>query len=202
MLRTNPSAACVAGTLLLAASITALPAQAQEIYRWRDADGRMHYADRPPASGAEAQRLNRLAAPAPARHTADDTRDSSESAADSSASEADDREEREAEARASESQAAPAAPVLSAAEELRERAHALDERQALRKREEAAARAAAADAEERQRLCARLANRLAALESGQRVARFGADGGREFLSDDERAEESARLRERIARDCA
>lgn len=165
MLRTNPSAACVAGTLLLAASITALPVQAQEIYRWRDADGRMHYADRPPASGAEAQRLNRppapAPAPAPARHTADDTRDSSESAADSSASEADDREEREA-----------------------------------------AARAAAADADERQRLCARMANRLAALESGQRVARFGADGGREFLSDHERAEESARLRERIARDCA
>ena len=38
---------------LLATSLLALPAAAQELYQWKDANGVTHYSDTPPPSGAE-----------------------------------------------------------------------------------------------------------------------------------------------------
>lgn len=195
----TPPGARAARALLLAAACAAVPAAAQEIYRWRDANGRMHYSDRAPAAGAEVHRLQPLPAPVAAppearTHGEADAADSSEGAGASGAVDAD-------AGGAADAPPPAAAAAPSTAEALRQRARALDERQAQRRRDEAEARAAAARRAERQRLCGRLENRLAALESGQRAARLRADGGRDFIDDVERAAESARLRERLALDC-
>jgi hypothetical protein len=54
---------------------------------------------------------------------------------------------------------------------------------------QAKAEKAKAEAEEKRRNCERARNQLAALESGQRVARFNDKGEREFLDDAQRAQE-------------
>jgi hypothetical protein len=68
---------------------------------------------------------------------------------------------------------------------------------------EAAAKAAQdeADEAERQRFCADARAQLAALESGQRMARMNAAGEREFLDDAARAAESSRLQQQIEKNC-
>ena len=45
------------------------------------------------------------------------------------------------------------------------------------------------------------ADQLATLDSGQRIARINAEGEREILDDEARAEEARRAREVIASDC-
>ncbi|HQZ02174.1 MAG TPA: DUF4124 domain-containing protein [Thauera sp.] len=68
---------------------------------------------------------------------------------------------------------------------------------------EAAAKAAAAQARdaERQRFCVQARGQLAALKSGQRVARMREDGEREFLDDGARATEIDRLQQQIEQNC-
>lgn len=58
-----------------------------------------------------------------------------------------------------------------------------------------------AQEEERQRACTQARSQLAALESGQRVARFNERGEREFLDDAGRAAEIERSRGFIAQNC-
>ena len=66
-----------------------------------------------------------------------------------------------------------------------------------------AAKAAADEAKdiERQRFCVQARGQLAALNSGQRVARMSADGEREFLDDAARSEEVGRLQQQIEQNC-
>lgn len=64
-------------------------------------------------------------------------------------------------------------------------------RQAEAAEQKAKADKEAAAGEEKQKNCERARNQLKALESGQRVARFNANGEREFLDDTQRAEEIA-----------
>ena len=49
--------------------------------------------------------------------------------------------------------------------------------------------------------CQRARQQLATLDSGERIARITADGGREYLDDDQRAAETRRAREAIASQC-
>lgn len=68
---------------------------------------------------------------------------------------------------------------------------------------EAAARLSREEQQEadRSRFCSQAQNQLNALKSGQRIARMNAAGEREFLSDAERAEETARLERQISEHC-
>ena len=67
----------------------------------------------------------------------------------------------------------------------------------------AAAKATADEAKEieRQRFCTQARSQLAALNSGQRIARMSADGEREFLDDAARSAEVARLQQQVAEHC-
>jgi hypothetical protein len=58
-----------------------------------------------------------------------------------------------------------------------------------------------ADAKARAQNCDSAKNQLAALESGQRVARFNAQGEREFLDDAQRSAEVERTKKIIADSC-
>lgn len=58
-----------------------------------------------------------------------------------------------------------------------------------------------ADAKAKAQNCESAKNQLAALESGQRVARFNAQGEREFLDDAQRSAEVERTRKIIADSC-
>lgn len=141
--------------LILALMTLALPTAAQ-VYEWRDAEGRLHYADRPP-HGVDA----RLIRKAPSGETA--TR--------------------------------PQPPTLA------ERELEFRERRAQAAEEEATAAQENERAEERERLCIQARNQLAALESGQSVARFNAQGEREVLDTAQRAEEIERSRNFISANC-
>ncbi len=89
---------------------------------------------------------------------------------------------------------APAKPPVDA--ELEERRMRAEQEQAAR----AEADKRRADAIRREN-CQRAREQLATLDSGQRIARVKADGEREILDDDARANESRRAREVIASDC-
>lgn len=80
--------------------------------------------------------------------------------------------------------------------ELEARKRAAEQEQAARQKAEDA-RLAAARAEN----CRRARSHAAALESGQRIARFNAQGEQEVLDDAGRADELRRAREVIASDC-
>lgn len=84
---------------------------------------------------------------------------------------------------------------------LAEREQAFRERRAAAAEAEAAADAAAARRQELERFCSAAKNELAALRSGQRMARFNARGEREFLDDDTRAAEIGRLEQQTSERC-
>ncbi len=159
--------------VLVLALFLALPAMAQ-IYSWKDRDGRVHYTDTPPPTG-EFTVIQRPRGLQPSPPPAEDSGDA---------------------AAAAEGEPDPNRPrTLSERErEFRERRAAQAEAQA--KTQEDAAREA-----ERQRFCEQARNQLAALESGQRISRFNAQGEREFLDDDARSAEAARLQGQIAQHC-
>lgn len=102
----------------------------------------------------------------------------------------------------------PVAPPASAASAaLPQRAAAGDSELEARRRGAEQAQAAKAKAEDdraaaqRAENCRRARSHLAALESGQRMARFDAKGEREVLDDRGRAEEVRQARGVIAADC-
>ncbi len=95
----------------------------------------------------------------------------------------------------------PRSPDPDAASTAAERE--LERREAQAGRTEAAAQKAAGRerAAERERVCGQARGQLAALESGQRVARFNEQGEREFLTDEQRTDEIERTRRFIADNC-
>lgn len=141
--------------LVLTLMAVALPAAAQ-VYEWRDADGRLNYADRPPP-GVDAKLIR--------QGSSDDTT------------------------------ARPPPPTLA------ERELEFRERRARAAEEGALAAQEAERAEEREQMCTRARNQLAALESGQSVARMNAEGEREVLNTAQRAEEVERSRNFISANC-
>lgn len=97
-----------------------------------------------------------------------------------------------ASAPATTASAAPA-PVDASLQEQRKRAE--QEQAARTKADEQKAAAVRADN------CQRARQQLATLDSGQRIARIGADGERQILDDTQRAAETQRAREAIASQC-
>jgi len=152
----------------------AAPADAQ--WMWRDKDGRVTASDRPPpASIADKDILSR---PASAQRAA-----------------------------AAPGPAAASAPVAASAPPVTESGAPLERELEARKRAAEQDRIARQKAEEdklnvaRAENCRRARSHAAALESGQRIARFNAQGEQEVLDDAGRAEELRRAREVIASDC-
>ncbi len=150
-----------------------MPALAQ--WKWRDANGRVTASDRPPPRDvAEKDILQRP--PAPVRNAATP-------------------------ALAASAGALPTRPASAAASapvdtELEARKRAVDaERAAKAKAEEDKLAAQRADN------CKRARASMAALDSGQRIARFNDKGEREILDEAARAAESRRTREAIISEC-
>ncbi|WP_395137363.1 DUF4124 domain-containing protein [Schlegelella aquatica] len=147
-----------------------LPAAAQ--WKWRDANGKVQYSDRPPPASVPEkdilQRPNgtlRVPAPAPAA-----------SAAEGNAP------------------AKPAAPAVDKELEARKKKEQQEQEAKRRAEEEKLAKA-------RSENCARARSYLQSLESGMRIARTNDKGEREILDDAARAKETERARQVIASDC-
>lgn len=157
-----------------AVSVIALPAEAQ--WKWRDKGGHVQYSDLPPPAGIPDQDI--LARPSAAM-------------------------------RRTSSTVANTAPLAaSAASAAQPKPNAADaELEAKRKKAEAdAAAKAKADqdklAAQRAENCSRAKSHLATLDSGVRLVQANAKTGeREFLDDQQRADEVRRTRDVIASDC-
>ncbi len=99
---------------------------------------------------------------------------------------------------------APAAPAASAPPraasavdpELEERKRRAEQEQAVKRKADDAKNAAI-----RKDNCQRARDQLAMLDSGQRVMRIAPNGEREYLSDEQRAQEAQRARSLIASEC-
>jgi nucleoid-associated protein YgaU len=163
----------VAVPVLAALLALALPAQAQ--WKWRDANGRLTVSDLPPPRGTPDKDILQRPETVVLRPPA---------AAASAAS-----------AAASAPAAAPA-PAAAQDPELQARRQAAEQQKAAQ--EKAAADRVAAQRTEN---CQRARSHLAALESGQRVARYNARGEQEILDDRGRADEMRAARAVIASDC-
>ena len=159
--------------LLAVVSVTlALPCAAQ--WKWRDAQGRIQYSDRPPPNDVRDRDILTRPAAAPAAP-------------------------RSLPATAASSPVAPqpgTSPAASSDPALEARKRQADAAQDQGKRDEEA-RVARQKAEN----CARAKEYARTVESGQRITRTNDKGEREFLDDAQRARESARAREIIASDC-
>lgn len=90
--------------------------------------------------------------------------------------------------------AAPAKSVADQDLEMKKRQQEQSEKQAKSDKE-------SADSKARAQNCEMAKNQLAALESGQRIARFNAQGEREYLDDAQRATEVERTRKAVADSC-
>lgn len=144
---------------LIALALIATPAAAQ-IYKYKDASGRMVVSDKPPPGKAPRK-------PAPLDEPSAET--------------------------------PPPAPVAQ------EGKPASDPKLEAKRKEQEARQKAEADEKQRayekqmKEFCSEAKRHLAALESGQRVARYNqSTGEREFLEDDQRSEEIARVRQKTS----
>lgn len=161
--------------LLAVVSVTlALPCAAQ--WKWRDAQGRIQYSDRPPPNDVrDRDILTRPAAVSAAPRNLPATAASSPTGTPTPPG---------------TSPAATSDPALEARKRQAEGA----QDQARRDEEARVAR-------QKIENCARAKEYARTVESGQRIARTNDKGEREFLDDAQRARESARAREIIASDC-
>jgi len=160
--------------VLLLALLTALPVAAQ-IYSWKDKDGKTHYSDIPPPSGpVKTLRGTPVAAPVAAPSG----------------------EQGEAEAAGGQPAADEGKPKTLAEREEEFRKRRAAEAEAQAKAQEEQQREA-----DRQRFCEDARNQLAALNSGQRIARMNAAGEREFVGDEARAADIERLQRQIDENC-
>ncbi len=156
---------------LLLGTVGAVHAQ----WKWRDADGRITVSDLPPPRGIPDRDI--LSRPDPAEATR--------------------RTAAPAPAASAPAVAAPgAAPAPPVDRDLEARKRAAEAEQQARQKAEEEQQAMA-----RAENCRRARSHMAALESGQRIARFNAKGEREILDDRGRAAEMQQARQVIASDC-
>ena len=159
--------------------LAATAAMAGEIYMWKDSSGRVHYSDTPPPGQSNARAVRSSPDPAPKPAPAPAAGQAAPTGTAAPAGQA----------------AAPKQKSIAEQElEFRQRRAAADEARAKAEKEQAAA-------EEKRRSCDSARNQLAALESGQRIARFNEKGEREFLEDTQRAAEVERMRKVVADAC-
>ena len=170
----NPLRLC---GLALLAGLLAGPVAGQPIWKWRDQDGRVQVSDRPPPTSVPDSAI--LQRPPGSRPTVVDL-DAPKPAPAPAA-------------------AASAAPPMEAELEARKR------RQQAEQQAQQQAKLQADKAQQQARKaenCTRARNQLAALESGQRMARANEKGERELLDDRGRAEEMQRSRDSVASNCS
>ena len=163
-------------TCLLA--LAAAGAHAQSLWKWRDASGQLHISDTAPPPGTPAKNI--ISSP-PGGVVAPPS-SLSPAAAPASTATGD-----------------PAAAAAAAA--LDKKKKAADQAKA----DQAKADKAELDAKNaaiRKDNCARAQTALAALQSGQRMARFNAQGEREVLDDAARAEETKHAQDAVASSCS
>ncbi len=167
--------------LLVAISLTlcaALPAAAQT-YKWVDANGKVHYSDKPPPGNVRTQTLREPAA-APSPPAADETKSETKSKAKGEARQ----------------DAAKAVPETAAEQE-----------QAFRKRQAAVAKAQQEEAQKEAKASAKAENcrrakaAVANLELGGRQTRIDEKGERVFLTDQQIVQETAKARQEAAAAC-
>lgn len=187
---TRPATLAVAILSLLAA----LPVGA-EIYSWRDKEGKVHYSDQPPANG-DVKVLRGGVQRSPSRSTTEAPAESADAGQGQSAQGQNPAPAQNPPQGQAKAPAADSKPKTAAEQE-----------QAFRQRRAEAAEAQAkADKEnaakaERERYCQSARNQLAALQSGQRMVRFGENGERVVLDDAARAEETARTQRQVDEAC-
>lgn len=163
------SAPCTA--LVLALCMAALPAGAQTQWKWRGANGKVQYSDRPPP--AEVAEKDILGRPAGARRP----------------------EVQEAPAAASAVAAtAPARKSSDPALEAKRREAELAEKAKQKAEEERVEKLRAEN-------CSRARSYAKSLQDGMRISRTNDKGENEILSDAQRAQEIARTQQVLASDC-
>lgn len=167
--------ALTAAALSLAALMTAFTGPAAAQWKWRTPDGRVQYSDRPPPPGVSEKDI--------LQQPRGFTRPAAAPAVPSSPA---------ATPPAAASAAAPAAsdPELEA-----RRRKEKEQQDAQRKAEEEKL------AKQRAENCQRAQGYMRSLNDGIRIARTNAQGEREILNDDQRAEEVRRTQQVIAADC-
>jgi hypothetical protein len=156
---------------LMALTLT-MAVQAQNIWKWRDADGRVQVSDRPPAASVPDSAIIQRPGSAAGRAA------SVAPAAPASAASAIARGDSELEAKKRK-----LAADKIAADQVAQQA--AKEKQAAQKAD----------------TCRRARNDLAAVDGGMRIARANEKGEREFLDDKARAAESNRLRQLVLDNC-
>ncbi len=159
--------------LFAALGMAVFPAQAQ--WKWRDKDGRITVSDRPPPRDVPERDI--LGKP-----TVETRRVVSAQASASAASGAEG--------------VVPVAPPSAMEREVQSRKKAAEQEQAAKAKAEEEKLAS-----QRADNCRAARGHLAALESGQRIARTNEKGEREVLDDKGRADEMRRAREVVASDC-
>jgi hypothetical protein len=158
---------------LAAAALAALPAAAQQLYKYVGPDGKVQYSDRPPADGRKAEKVtsSRISSVGPG-------------AGGASA------------AAASGDGAKPSAPKTAAEQEQAFRQRRIDAEEKAKKDEKLAL-----DQQQKAESCAGARRELAGLQSGQRIARLNEQGERIFLDDAGVQSEIARLQREVAAGC-
>ena len=170
--------------LIVVLGLAAAPgvSQAQNIWKWRNAQGQLQVSDRPPPPDIPAANILQ-------RPNVGTSRILMLPAAD-----------------AASGPAAPAPTPGAASGPSRQETELEARRRKVQQERDAAKKAdddrKQADEERRKKQraedCTRIRSQLAALESGQRISRFNSLGEREVLDDQARAQETARLRNMLS----
>jgi len=156
---------------LLACSLSA-SAFAQEVYTWKDSNGRTHFADKAPL-GVDAKPLRGNMVPESSGNTEDVPADASK----------------------------PAASKKSGPKSWEEQDRDFKQRQAEKSEAEAKAKKEKAEKAEKERYCSDLRRNLAMLERGGRISRANDKGESIPLSDSQLQAEIERNRSQLAKDC-
>lgn len=153
-----------------------LAAEVAAQWAWKDDNGRLVFSDRPPPSSIKPEQIVRQPGGGSAQPALRSGEELPRDAGKADASKAGPRTlaEREMEFRKRQSERAEADKKAAEQQQLAQR---------------------------RQQECERSRGYLRALEDGVRITRTDGQGNREFLDDNQRNAEMARVREMIARDC-
>jgi hypothetical protein len=167
-------------------ALAAVGAQAQTLWKWRDAAGQMHISDKAPPPGTPARNIISGppggVAPPPGLTTATTSTSTTSTTTTTTA--------------ASAADAAGSAPETA----LDKKKKAADKERVDKEKADRAV-VDAKNAAVRKDNCARAQAALAAINSGQRMARTLPNGDREMLDDAGRAEELKRTQDVIASNC-
>jgi Skp family chaperone for outer membrane proteins len=157
---------------LAAAALAALPAAAQQLYKYVGPDGKVQYSDRPPPGGQKAEKItgSRVSSIGPGSGTAA--------------------------AAASGDAAKSSAPKTAAEQEQAFRQRKAEAEEKAKKGEKVAQ-----EQQQQAEACANARRDLSGVQSGQRVARLNEAGERIFLDDSGVQNEIARLQRDVAANC-